>query len=250
MSDLSQNILFEHPLNEKVRTWLRLEMLLQQLQHNRELTNLTKTLSFFRAISELLDIIDRGDVRTELLKELERQQQKLLQWIDVPGVDVERLKALRHTLKEQANTLLNAQRLGQSLKDDRLVSMVRQRLSIPGGCCSFDLPVLHMWLHNAKQIRDEQVTEWLASIATLNNSLKTCLNLIRQTGVFQKQTSVNGFYQDNAEDCDILRIRIDSSHQLYPQVSGHKTRFAIRFMPFDCELGEIPEQFNFEIACC
>lgn len=250
MSDLSQNILFEHPLNEKARTWLRLEFLLQQLQHNRSLTNLTNTLGFFRTVSELLDIIDRGDVRTELIKELERQQQKLLAWIDVPGVDVERLNALRHSMKDQSSILLAAPRLGQSLKEDRLISMVRQRLSIPGGCCSFDLPILHMWLHNPKLVRDEQVSEWIGSMMPLNNALNTCLSLIRQSGNYQKQTSTNGFYQDNAEDSDILRIRVDSTYQLYPQVSGHKTRFAIRFMPFDSEQGETPDRFIFEIACC
>ncbi|GKX56287.1 cell division protein ZapD [Leminorella grimontii] len=250
MSDLSQNILFEHPLNEKVRTWLRIEFLLQQLQNNRSLTNLSNTLGFFRTISELLDIMDRGDVRTELVKELERQQQKLMQWIDVPGVDTDRLNALRHNLKELSNVLLAAPRLGQSLKEDRLISMVRQRLSIPGGCCSFDMPILHMWLHTPKSERDKQVVSWIETMDPLNNALNACLDLIRQSGHFQKQTSLNGFYQDNAEDCDILRIRVDSSHQLYPQVSGHKTRFAIRFMPFDSELGETPERFSFDIACC
>lgn len=250
MSDLSQNILFEHPLNEKVRTWLRIEFLLQQLQNSHSLTGLPNTLGFFRCISELLDIIDRGDVRTELVKELERQQQKLMQWIDVPGVDVERLNALRHSLKDMSNVPLAAPRLGQALKEDRLIAMVRQRLSIPGGCCSFDMPILHMWLHAPKQERDKQVSDWVETMEPLNNALNACLDLIRQSGHFQKQTSLNGFYQDNAEDCDILRIRVDSAHQLYPQVSGHKTRFAIRFMPFDSELGETPERFSFDIACC
>lgn len=31
MSDVSPSVLFEHPLNEKMRTWLRIEFLLQQL---------------------------------------------------------------------------------------------------------------------------------------------------------------------------------------------------------------------------
>jgi cell division FtsZ-interacting protein ZapD len=40
----------------------------------------------FRIIGDLLDIFERGDMRTELLKELERQQQKLgahflIQWV-------------------------------------------------------------------------------------------------------------------------------------------------------------------------
>lgn len=250
MSDLSQHILFEHPLNEKTRTWLRLEFLLQQLQENRSLDNLNNALGLFRTISELLDIIDRGDVRTELVKELEHQQQKLLVWIDVPGVDVERLNTLHHSLKDLSSVLLDAPRLGQVLKENRLISMVRQRLSIPGGCCSFDLPVLHMWLHSPTQIRDEQVAEWIKTMVPLNNALNTCLNLIRQSGSYQQKISTNGFYQNNAEDSDILRIRVDSTYQLYPQVSGHKTRFAIRFMPFDNEAGETPDRFTFEIACC
>jgi cell division protein ZapD len=38
--------------------------------------------------------------------------------------------------------------------------------------------------------------------------------------------------------------------QLYPQISGHKSRFAIRFMPLDSENGIVPERLDFELACC
>lgn len=36
----------------------------------------------------------------------------------------------------------------------------------------------------------------------------------------------------------------------YPQISGHKSRFAIRFMPLDSENGLVPERLDFELACC
>lgn len=43
-------------------------------------------------------------------------------------------------------------------------------------------------------------------------------------------------------------LTLDS--QLYPQISGHKSRFAIRFMPLDSENGLVQERLDFELACC
>ena len=93
-------------------------------------------------------------------------------------------------------------------------------------------------------------TKWLASLEPLTQSLMLILDLIRNSAPFRKQTSLNGFYQDNGEDADLLRLRLDLASQLYPQISGHKSRFAIRFMPLDSEHGIVPERFDFELACC
>ena len=71
------HILFEHPLNEKMRTWLRIEFLTEQLNANLPIRDHASALHFFRNVGDLLDVFERGDIRTELLKELERQQRKL-----------------------------------------------------------------------------------------------------------------------------------------------------------------------------
>lgn len=130
MSDVSPTVLFEHPLNEKMRTWLRIEFLLQQLHGQRALSETAIALTFFRTVSDLLDVLERGEVRTELLKELERQQQKLLAWADVPGVDMALIDQLRGQLKSRSSALMAAPRLGQALREDRLIGLVRQRLNI------------------------------------------------------------------------------------------------------------------------
>ena len=195
---MSKIVLFEHPLNEKMRTWLRIEFLLQQLQACANITDYLTALTFFRNISELLDVFERGELRTEMLKELERQQQKLLAWCDVPGVDTERVEAL----------------------------------------------------HLDQPLRDAQVASWMGSLDPLRQALFMILELIRQSGVFRHQTSLNGFYQDNAEGADLLRLQLTLEDNLYPQVSGHKTRYAIRFLPLDSERGEVPARLDFELACC
>lgn len=244
------HILFEHPLNEKMRTWLRIEFLTEQMNANLPLRDHASALHFFRNVGDLLDVFERGDIRTELLKELERQQRKLNAWSEVPGVDISRIDALRQQLKNSSSILMAAPRIGQFLREDRLIALVRQRLSIPGGCCSFDLPTLHMWLHAKQSQRDTLVESWLASLEPLNQALALILDLVRNSAQFRKQTSLNGFYQDNGDDADLLRLKLDLVSQLYPQISGHKSRFAIRFMPLDSEHGSVPERLDFELACC
>ena len=247
---MTTNVLFEHPLNEKMRTWLRIEFLTQQLSGAQIIADHAGALHFFRNAGDLLDVFERGEVRSELLKELDRQQRKLQAWEAVPGVDRDRIDSLRHQLKACASVLMSAPRIGQLLREDRLIALVRQRLSIPGGCCSFDLPTLHIWLHLPQAQRDNQVEIWLRSLDPLLQALTLILDLIRNSAEFRKQTSLNGFYQDNAEGADLLRLRLPLADELYPQVSGHKSRFAIRFLPLDSENGLVPERLDFELACC
>lgn len=244
------HILFEHPLNEKMRTWLRIEFLIQQLSARLPISDHASALHFFRNIGDLMDVFERGEVRTELLKELERQQRKLQAWMEVPGVDQSRIDSLRQQLKSSGSILMSAPRIGQLLREDRLIGLVRQRLSIPGGCCSFDLPTLHIWLHAPQDQRDAQIQEWIDSLYPLNQALVLILDLIRNSAPFRKQTSLNGFFQDNGDDADLLRLQLALDEQLYPQISGHKSRFAIRFMPLDSENGIVPERLDFELACC
>lgn len=247
---MSTMVLFEHPLNEKMRTWLRIEFLLKQLTASQKITDHLGALTFFRNAAELLDVFERGELRTDILKELERQQQKLLGWAEVPGVDMARINALRSDLKSFGATLMSAPRMGQILREERLIALVRQRLSIPGGCCSFDLPTLHIWLHIEQHLRDQQVATWMASLVPIQQALTMILDLIRQSGIFRNHTSLNGFFQDNAEGADLLRMQLRLDDALYPQISGHKSRYAIRFLPLDSERGEVPARFDFELACC
>jgi cell division protein ZapD len=84
------------------------------------------------------------------------------------------------------------------------------------------LPTLHVWLHLPQAQRDEQVNIWLSSLTPLNHTLSLILDLIRNSAPFRKQTSLNGFYQDNGEDADLLRLHLDLDSQLFPQISGIK----------------------------
>ncbi|MFO6485357.1 cell division protein ZapD [Escherichia coli] len=69
-----------------MRTWLRIEFLIQQLTLtlNPSLTTLARCISSVMSVNYWM-FFERGEVRTELLKELDRQQRKLQTWIGVPA---------------------------------------------------------------------------------------------------------------------------------------------------------------------
>src|SRR5262245_41676391 len=64
---------YEQPLNERMRTFLRLDFLYHQLMHHEEQSDVWSTRGAVTAILEILAITARGDVRADVLKELERQ---------------------------------------------------------------------------------------------------------------------------------------------------------------------------------
>lgn len=88
MSEETSTIIFEHPLNEKMRSWLRIENSLIQLNSFQSINSLSSALSFFRAVSEFIEVLDRGEIRAELLKELEKRQKKLQQWLSLSLIHI------------------------------------------------------------------------------------------------------------------------------------------------------------------
>ncbi|MEM7266858.1 MAG: cell division protein ZapD, partial [Pseudomonadota bacterium] len=59
---------FEFPLKEKVRNYLRVEQLLGQLKITAKSEHTHLQLVFFEQLFELLDLIERLDLRSDLTK--------------------------------------------------------------------------------------------------------------------------------------------------------------------------------------
>lgn len=244
--DNKQTVIFEHPLHEKMRTWLRIEFLFRQLDERNALL-------FFHSLAELLEIIERNDIRNDLVKDIEEQKQKLIAWRQAPGIDILRLDPLIAQINVTIQQFTKSAKTELSLKDQRLISLVRKRLSIPGGCCSFDLPCFHLWLQLPQPQRDKQVAEWLTCVATLKKTLFFYLQLIRELCVFHSFSCSGNFHQNSAEAANMLRIKIAVTLGYYPQVSGNASRYAIRFVPLEELMLEARQEkptLFFELASC
>lgn len=240
---------YEHPLTEKVRIYLRLEHLLQQMQHSSQDDAPWQYKLFFHALFDLLDILDQVQVKTDLAKDLEKQRQQLMTWLHIEGVDEYALQQMIDAMESAHKALVASPRLGQSLRDDRFLSCIKQRFAIPGGSCCFDLPSLHHWLHQPKAQQHAAMAQWFNALTPLHSALTLWLKLLRETSPYKPCHANNGFFQYDAEGACLLRLEICADDGVYPMISGHRNRFAIRFMPFS-EGEAVARDIEFKLAIC
>src|SRR5579871_1567387 len=88
---MSATILYEQPLTEKVRILLRLEHFFALANHYQDGYTAADTQAGVQALIEILAIVDRNDIRNDVLKELDRQIHGLSRLLDTPSVDKIRL---------------------------------------------------------------------------------------------------------------------------------------------------------------
>ena len=240
---------FEHPLNEKTRIYLRVEALLNQLNMSSQFSDDMQHLLFFRSLFDLLEIFEQIQLKSELAKDIEKQRLSYRSWLHVEGVDQKMLNNVLAEVDDVHSKLMAAERFGQSLKEDRFLSTIRQRFNLPGGSCCFDLPALHHWLHLPIKKKIEDSRLWIENLQPLTDALKLWLRLTRETGHLQQQEAHSGFYQSDAEDANILRLEIPMEYGVYPMISGHKNRFAIKFIFFASGQASC-DNIEFKLAVC
>ena len=85
---MQQKITYELPLNERVRTLLRLEFLFLQARHTLDGTAALDSRATLAGILDILTVSGRTDLKSEALKELERHAATLGLLDKVAGVDL------------------------------------------------------------------------------------------------------------------------------------------------------------------
>lgn len=223
-------ILYEHPLNERIRSYLKLEQCFAQANDCLSLDIKTSHNIFFNSFFAIIDMLERNDIRGDLIKDLEKLEQNLVLWSKAPNVDNTALQEnLKHTVSLICKLKSNSPKWWQ-LKDDKFLTTVKQRYAIQGGSSTFDLPQLQFWLHRDTTQQTQQVTHWLSLLDQIKYALQLVLKFIRLRSEFEAISTDSGFFQDTGEGIMLLRIKVDQQAQFYPTVSGNKFRYSIRFM--------------------
>ncbi len=245
---------FEFPLKEKVRNYLRVEQLLLQLKTGANGENSTLQMYFFDRLFTLLDLVERLDLRTDVLKDIEIHERNLVYWSQHPNIDNTALEQALQSILRLKEKLKASKKFGNELKDDKFLNSIRQRFVIPGGACSFDLPNLHFWLAQPLSKRTESIQQWMNALKFIEEAIAISLSFLRERGHFSNVIAEHGFYQGVAEDKnELIRVRCDVGAGYYPTLSGNKYRYAIRFMwfePDDHQTSSVESKVTFSLAAC
>jgi len=247
-------ITYEYPLNERIRVLMRMEDLFAKHAH---FVQLDAPLDHHAALLALFEILEvaRGDLKSDLIQELERQRVTLEPLRNNPSVKSD---ALEEVLGKIVSTIGDLQSLsgktGQHLRDNDWVMSIKQRACIPGGVCEFDLPSFHYWLSLDAATRRNDLKNWMSPFEPLHAAIGIILQILRDSGQSTRRIATKGSYQQmlSGRVAQMLRVSLDKALPCFPEISANKYAINIRFnalgtgdRPKVCE-----DNIEFDLTLC
>lgn len=227
-------ILYEYPFNERIRTYLRLEHLFARLTELMTRQHALDHHFAIQTIFEILDVGGRSDLKTDILRDLDKHKQIYNTFRNNPAISEQALDEFIGRLEHCFNTLhADPGKVGHALTSNDWLMAIRSRISIPGGLCEFDLPTYHNWQHLAPEFRQQELQSWVQHLRGLESSVQLLLTLLRESGAAQMVSAPNGVFQQNlpaGKTYQLLRVLLDPQRELTPEISGNRLMFSIRFM--------------------
>lgn len=253
---LNNPVIYEFPLNERIRVFMRLEQLFQQASHFSDGKSNWDSRAAISTLLEVLAIFSRNDLKSEILKEIDRHVSIFTKMMNHQDIDQSKLKDMLSQLKSISEELYaSSGKIGLPLMESELCKSISQRNSIPGGTYAFDLPAYHYWLQQDELSRRKDLEKWLQPFALIRNAMDLLLTSIRHSATPSLELAGAGFYQktlDHSLPFQLLRVGVDRSLPFFAEISGGKHRFTIRFMSPNAH--DRPTQSSqdipFELTCC
>lgn len=125
-------ISYEYPLNERIRTLLRLEDLFDKVAHFSDRDAPQDHHVALQTIFETLEVAGRADLKVDLVQELERQRQILMSFRNNPEISEDALAGALYEIEHASTGLLSmAGKIGQYLRENEWLMSIRSRAAIP-----------------------------------------------------------------------------------------------------------------------
>lgn len=258
MTDQERDVVrFEQPLSERMRTFLRVEFLYQQALFHADHGADFSTRAAVSSLLEILSIVGRGDVRADVLKELDRHAEMLEQFKRRPGVDAARCASLLDdigALKARMSSI--GAKFAAPLKECEFLTTIKHRSSIPGGTCTFDLPDYGYWLRLPHSERGAHLAHWLDQLKPLCDSIDEVLWLIREAAEPVERTAPRGLYHHHLERNEqhhLVRVAVPRTARIFPEISAGQHRCTIRFLEWqdvDTRPKPVEKDVAFSLTLC
>lgn len=247
---------YDYPFNERIRTLLRVEDLFAKVLHNLEAGHEYHHHCALLTLLQILDVVDRAELKLDLLQELERQKTTMSLLIGNPAIAADTLEIILKDIDIASNALrAETTKLGQSLRANEWLMSIKQRAGIPGGVCEFDVPSYHYWLGLGEARRRQDFESWLKPLLPMQQAIVIILHILRGSGATTKLVANNGAYQQmlgGAKPAQMLRIEVADDVVCFPEVSANKYAINIRFNTLECSQKpqKYEEDVKFSLTLC
>ena len=253
MNSLSDNqvSLYEEPVQEKIRKFIKIEFLLNKIYYFKSKDNKSENYIALLALCELYEILSRSDIKSELIREIETQNSYFQTIKEMPQADSNKL----NSVLEKQNLLL---KLIYNIESNYLDYLEHDILfkTILKNCFTQLQPAsIEFWLSRDILIRETQIDLWLEPLVFIKRSIDFILEVIRKSGRFEDRMAEKGFFiekLDPKKNILLIRVTLTSDLYYYPQISVGKQRLTIMFMTKDDKNNLVPHQedLNFILTTC
>ncbi len=226
-------ISFEFPIVERVRILLRLEELFRRLTHFSNADGADEHHVALQTLFDMAELGARGDLKSELIQDLERQRYALEALRDNPAIAEGALEAVLSEIEWAMTRQLEfTGKFGHELRDNEWLMNIKQRTAIAGGACQFDLPSYYFWQKQSAEVRRADLQRWSAPLLATRDAVGVLLKLLRDSGKSNTFTARHGAFQQmsGGKVVHLIRITLDASLGLVPEVSANKYAVNVRFI--------------------
>lgn len=225
---------YEQPLNEKIRLFMRLTFLMERFNHHLEDPTPENCQAAIMVLLELYNLSSRLDVKNAALHVLDFQTQAVRSVEGLEGVDNARATRMLEKLEDKSKRLYSFRgQLGQHLKVHNFLNILKQRASIAGGINRMDIPLFNYWLSLSEKKKAADLREWARPYDIAFDAIQLLMELIYSGPESEDVVAIGGFYQaslGSSRDYQILQIELPDKSTYYPEISAGKQRFSIRFV--------------------
>ncbi len=248
-------ITYEYPLNERIRTLLRLEDIFEKTLHFADADGPHEHHVALVTLFEILEVAGRADLKFDLVQELERQRQILLSFRNNPDISEEALSGALYEIEQSSTALLAMQgKTGQYLRENDWLMSIKNRAGIPGGVCEFDLPAYFFWLNRNPAQRRADLAGWIGPLLPIRAALSIVLRLLRSSGRPERQVAAHGAFQQmlSGRTAQLVRLRVSHDHAAVPEISANKYALNVRFTVPDTDMRpkQTEADIDFELTYC
>ncbi len=257
--EAESKMMFEFPLSERFRTFLRIENLYRRWLHYLTSNHKDDHHTGLLTLLDLYDFTFRNDVKGDLLSELGRYKQSLSQYYSSPEISEEKLTQTILRMVDAQKQIEQSPKFGGNLVENEWLLNVKSRLVVASSTCSFDMGFYHQWLQEDPAQRRSDMERWAMPFAPLFDAVVFLLSIARNMVSSKDCVTLNKVFQQPllGRKFDILQIEITQTTRCLPDVSANKhviwlrfARPALQARPTAVTGEPTPEEISFRLGLC
>lgn len=225
------NIIFEHPINEHVRSLLRIEKLFAELDRILRFGE-DKNTALMLMVA-LIRLLERPDLKSKLTNSLNQQYLQLQSYANNPNIEQKKLAELLYKIESKLK-LLRGQHSLQSLMPGShpLLKKYQTEMLSHGATALIVDPSFCAWDLMPEIQAAKLLNHWRLELEQLCLIVQLSLDLMRQGQDFKTYACTGGFFSQSINfDYSLIRIRLPAG--IVPEVSAGRHRVVVRFKDID-----------------